>query len=257
MTSQETPDTLRSHYADHYSDQRQREWVELSALDKASNIIDSCTPVPHDTVLDVGTGTGAVLHKLEEAGFGTKLHAIEISDTGIQAVRARKWKSLVEVKEFDGYHIPYPNDRFDLAILSHVVEHVEHPRLLLYEVMRVARYVYVEVPLEYMLTNPRRRRRFELDSTGHINFYDPNQIRLLLETCNLKVLSLKIRHFRSEAYTFHRGRRGLFNYAIKETLYRINPRFASRFFNYFCSVLCERAGEPGPMGTAPPKPASH
>lgn len=37
---------------------------------------------------------------------------------------------------------------FDLAIQSHVLEHVEYPRVVSHEAARVADYVFVEVPLE-------------------------------------------------------------------------------------------------------------
>jgi hypothetical protein len=42
-------------------------------------------------------------------------------------------RNLAEARTYDGYRIPYGDKRFDLAVLSHVVEHLEHPRLLLYE----------------------------------------------------------------------------------------------------------------------------
>jgi SAM-dependent methyltransferase len=241
--------SLEDHYSNYYGSARELEWFSLCADDKAANVIDSCAPVAHDSILDIGSGDGAVLHRLDDAGFGSKLHAIEISDTGLAALRTKSWKSLVDARKFDGYTIPYPDDSFDLAILSHVVEHVEHPRMLLYEAMRVARHIYIEVPLEYNRLNRRMRQTFKLDSTGHINFYDPTQIRLLAESCNLRVNSLKIRHFRPEAYTFHKGKRGLVNYAIKATLLRMSRRLATTMFNYHCSLLCTRAGAAGPAGT--------
>ncbi len=48
---------------------------------------------------------------------------------------------------------------------SHVVE---HPRTLLHEARRVARHVFVEVPLEHNLRLP---RDFAADDLGHINAY--------------------------------------------------------------------------------------
>ena len=45
---------------------------------------------------------------------------------------------LVESKLFDGARVPYPDNSFDLAYMSHVVEHLEHPRQLIYEAARVA-----------------------------------------------------------------------------------------------------------------------
>ena len=66
----------------------------------------------------------------------------------MEAIRAKNIPGLFDCKVFDGYTIPYDDNAFDLVVLSHVVEHVEHPRKLLYEAKRVARYVFIEVPLE-------------------------------------------------------------------------------------------------------------
>ena len=36
----------------------------------------------------------------------------------------------METKLFDGYTIPYKNKTFDLVVLGHVIEHVEHPLII-------------------------------------------------------------------------------------------------------------------------------
>ena len=46
----------------------------------------------------------------------------------------------------DIYHLPYQDDEFDYAYLSHCVEHLEHPAHALKEVMRVSRKGYIECP---------------------------------------------------------------------------------------------------------------
>ncbi|MCD4670763.1 MAG: class I SAM-dependent methyltransferase [Actinomycetia bacterium] len=67
---------------------------------------------------------------------------------------------------FDGYSIPYDNAHFDLAILSHVIEHVEYPRRLLRKAGRVALYVFVDVSLEDTI---RFTRDVRFSRTDHIN----------------------------------------------------------------------------------------
>lgn len=232
--------TLTSHYTDYFATPQQLEWYRVMAVDKAGNIASICADVPHESILDIGAGDGAVLHRLNEIGFGSRLFAIDISDSGLAALRSKSWNRLVECKRFDGYNVPYPDQSFDLAVLSHVVEHVEHPRLLLREAARVARHVYVEVPLEFCWNNRRMNRDFKLDATGHINFYNSDLIRLLVQSSGLKVLRQEIRHFTSKAYTHNRGPRGRINYWIKEIAFRIHKRFASKIFNYHCGLLCTR-----------------
>lgn len=239
MTS--SANTLTEHYKDYFASAEQLDWYRLMAVEKAANVILLSSAVPHESIIDIGAGDGAVLNRLEALGFGSKLYAVDISESGLKALRDKSWENLVECKPFDGYNIPYPDDSFDLAVLSHVVEHVEHPRMLLREAARVARHLYIEVPLEHNRSNMHRLRRdFVLDATGHINFYSPNLIRLLVQSTGLTVLRQEIRHFTTQAYTRHQGRKGLIKYAIKEAAYRLNRRWAASIFNYHCGLLCGR-----------------
>ena len=141
---------------------------------------------------------------------------------------------------FDGYSTPYDNKKFDLAILSHVVEHVEYPRTLLYEAKRIAKYVFVEVPLEDTIRLP---LDFHFDKVGHINFYTPKTIRALIQTCNLKVIDQKTTNPSKEVYTFQKGKKGLVNFYIKEYLLKFFPRLATEIFTYHSSVICEDSDE--------------
>lgn len=138
---------LKYNYNTFY-DESVSEWRELGAKDKAENILLLCNQFPHDSILEIGAGEGAVLQRLSDLNFSSNFYALEISQSGFDRIMARKILQLRECKIFDGYKIPYENEKFDLAILSHVIEHVEYPRLLLNEAARIARFVYLEVPLE-------------------------------------------------------------------------------------------------------------
>lgn len=46
----------------------------------------------------------------------------------------------------DGTKLPFKDNAFQFVILSHVLEHVEDPGMLLNEIMRVGRAGYIEVP---------------------------------------------------------------------------------------------------------------
>src|SRR5262249_32752443 len=139
---------LQRNYDEYYGGDV-AEWRELGAIDKAANIRALCAAHPPSTVLEIGAGGGAVLQRLALGGFGQRHYAPGISASGVECVHARRIPSLVECRQFEGYAVPYGDGAFDLAILSHVLEHVEHPRLLLNEAARVAGYVFVEVPLEH------------------------------------------------------------------------------------------------------------
>jgi len=177
---------VKSAYNDFYT-KDDSEWRMLGAKSKAANIVAVCKSINPVKVLEVGAGDGSILHFLNEWNFGEQLYALEIADTGVSRIRERGLDRLIEAKSFDGYEIPYPDDSFDLVILSHVLEHVEHERILIRELKRIAKNIVVEVPLDYRFGVDKRMKHF-LDY-GHINMYTPTSLRFLLQSEGLKVVA--------------------------------------------------------------------
>jgi ubiquinone/menaquinone biosynthesis C-methylase UbiE len=144
----EVREKWKINYSDYYDsfehDSKLAEWRSLAAIDKVNNIATACNNISHDRVLEIGCGEGSILKRLDDIHFGSYLYGLEISHNAVRATNNRNIKSLVECKMYDGYSIPYDNNKFDLAILSYVVEHLEYPRKLLYESARVADYVFIE-----------------------------------------------------------------------------------------------------------------
>ncbi len=224
---------IRSQYDGYYSD-GPSEWRRRGAVDKAANILALCGDLAASSVIEIGAGDGAILSRLSELGFGKELYALEISTSGVAVILRQRIPRVVECKVFDGYQVPYEDGRFDLAVLSHVVEHVEHPRQLLHEAARVARYVFVEVPTEDI---SRRPRDYAPDHVGHINFFSPRTIRWLLQSCGLTVLRQVTTNPSKATYGYQTGVRGLVHYEIKRLLLRWAPRVATRHFCYHEALL--------------------
>lgn len=175
-------------YNDFYTG-NEVEWRMLGAKAKARNIIEVCENINHNKVLEVGAGDGSILHYLDEWKFAPELYALEIAESGVSLIEKRKLASVKEIKTFDGYTIPYADNAFDLVILAHVLEHVEHERILIRELKRVAKHLVIEVPLDYRFEVDKRMKHF-LDY-GHINMYTPTLIRFLLQSEGLEILSDK------------------------------------------------------------------
>jgi SAM-dependent methyltransferase len=228
---------LLENYDGYY--EAESEWRRLGAVDKAANIVEVCGSHLHRTILEIGCGEGAILERLSSLKFGDSLFALEISRTGVEATRKRAIPQLSDCKLFDGCSIPYPNGQFDLAILSHVVEHLEHPRAMIYEAARVAKVVFVEVPLEDTM---RMTKDYVFDTVGHINFYSPKTIRRLLQTCDLEVVKQRITSGSRPTYQYRLGPvRGLLTHCVKDSLLRCSQSVATRLFTYNCSLLCAKA----------------
>ncbi|MEJ0037596.1 MAG: class I SAM-dependent methyltransferase [Gammaproteobacteria bacterium] len=180
----EVSPSLKSAYDEQYSDEM-TPWRELCASAKARNIMAVSAGHRFERVLECGAGEGSILKFLDEAGFCRDLYAIDISDSGIAGIRKRQLPHLREVKKFDGYRIPYADDAFDMVYCSHVLEHVEHPRVLLRELARVSRYQVFEVPLDYSPTVDDQWKHYH--SYGHISVFTPGTFRFLLKSEGFQV----------------------------------------------------------------------
>ena len=178
---------ITKHYDRHYRS-GESEWRRLGALDKVRHIQEMCAGYDYQSILEIGAGEGALLQRLGEVGFGADLAGLEVSETAINVLRTRNIPNLSTAVLFDGYNAPFSERCFDLAILSHVLEHAEHPRALLLEAKRVARSVFVEVPLELHIRTP---RDFAPTSTGHINLFNP-VIRHLIQTTGMSVAAARV-----------------------------------------------------------------
>lgn len=228
--------TILHNSYDNYYQEGNSEWRRVCAEDKAYNIVLLCKLFSHNSILEIGAGEGSILQKLSNINFGSEFYALEISSSGVDTIRRRNIEGLIDCLLFDGYKVPYEDKKFDLVILSHVVEHLEFPRKLLYEARRVAKYVFVEVPLE---DNFRMPKDFVLDSVGHINFYSPKTIRRLLQTCDLNVLNQIVVNPSKTVSTFHKGNKGKLSFYVKHFLLKISPWLAVKFFTYHSALICQ------------------
>ncbi|MGI4804123.1 MAG: class I SAM-dependent methyltransferase [Janthinobacterium lividum] len=187
-------------YSDFYENHDEA-WRMLGAKYKAQNIADVCRGKQFAKVLEVGAGDGSILYYLDQQHFATELYAIEISESGVDHIKSRNLKSVKEVQIFDGYHIPYADQEFDLVILAHVLEHVEYERMLLRELKRVSKFQVIEVPRDYRFGVDQRINHFL--AYGHLNVYTPSSLRYLLRSEGFKILADKTSMITPEVTRFN------------------------------------------------------
>ena len=231
---------LKSHYGDYY-DGLKAEWKRLSRADTVENVTTLCAGIPHRTVLEIGCGDGVLLELLSESanGFGEELYAIEVAQSAVDLTRGRGIRSLRSCTVFDGYTVPYDDARFDLAIMSHVIEHVEYPRRLLYEAARVARHVFVEVPLEH---NARLPENFTFTRTGHLNFYSRKSVRRLVQSCGYEVVDQVVKNPSGRVYRHNYGWKGVMKHFVKGLTLRVLPGVATGLWTYHSALLYRKPG---------------
>lgn len=180
---------LQSGYDEQYSD-AMTAWRELGAKYKAQNILELTAHLNAKKVLDCGAGEGAVLQQLDDDGRFSELYGVEISDSGISQIHKRNLQRLAELHKFDGYTLPFEDQTFDIAYATHVIEHVEHPRLLLRELKRVSRHQVLEVPLDYRLGIDKEVKG-QL-AIGHINIYTPSLFRFFVRSEGFEIVDERL-----------------------------------------------------------------
>lgn len=185
--------------------------------------------------LDVGAGEGAVSTEIDRRGLASEIVAVEISRAGVERILARGLPSLQSAELFDGYRLPFDDQSFESAVCAHVIEHVEHERLFLRELARVARRLYLVAPLE-----GGARGRIYRDM-GHINYYHPLTLLNLIETSGFKVLRHDV-FPSSTAYERHISRpaaKGTLKSLIRKSLRRVLGYKATHLMTYVMVVAAE------------------
>jgi ubiquinone/menaquinone biosynthesis C-methylase UbiE len=234
-------DKVDGYYQDYYADGRVGLKRAIAARQTVAHLL-TLTPLasrPYSSIIDVGAGDGAVLAEMEAQGVASELHAVEISESGCDAIRSRCLRTLRSVQRFDGYKIEAPNNRFALGIAVHVLEHVEHERAFLTELGRVSEAAYVEVPLE-LTARPERAVRIGAPH-GHINFYNPQTFQNILRSSGLEILSFEIFANSREYEVFVGGLiRGTVKHLIRASLLKTVPGIAPYVMAYVAAAVCRR-----------------
>jgi SAM-dependent methyltransferase len=98
-------------------------------------------------ILDVGCGEGYVLSALRGAGIPCPMHGIDLSAQAIEAARIRVPDASFEV--IDALALADAGRRYDLVLMTEVLEHIPGPSRMLPILERIAeRYVVTSVPWE-------------------------------------------------------------------------------------------------------------
>jgi ubiquinone/menaquinone biosynthesis C-methylase UbiE len=176
--------SLQSKYDDFYTIDISA-WRKAGAVQKGQNIMELASSIPHANVIEIGAGDGSLLRFLDQNDFSQKFTAVEISKSGLEKLNQISFKNRVDILLFDGYKLPYEDGEFDLAYCSHVMEHVEHPRLLMTEIKRISKRQIFEVPIDFSFSVDQKFDHFY--DYGHINIYTPSLFKFLLKTAGFDI----------------------------------------------------------------------
>jgi SAM-dependent methyltransferase len=137
---------------------------------------------PRAEVLEIGTGTGGMLHTLLERGIDAR--GVEISPALI--AESRRWYGDLPVEAVTGVSLPFTDAAFDLVVSFDVFEHIRDSDAHLREVARVlrpgGRYL-VQTPSKWpnTLFETIRWKSFTRWRDDHCALHTPGQLRRRLE----------------------------------------------------------------------------
>ncbi|MCD6507677.1 class I SAM-dependent methyltransferase [Candidatus Poribacteria bacterium] len=247
---------LRRFYEDQYGkvDESFIRWRSLCAEDKVRNIVDLTRGMNFGSVIDIGSGTGAVIKRLSEMDFAESYYAVDLSERAIRIVRSAGIKGLRGALVADAAMLPFSDKSFDLAILSHVLEHVAEPKAVLREASRIARLVFVEIPIEntpilnftWWLRKIIRGRKRPDNRYGHVIFFTERSADDLYRRGGLvKRRSRRYILDRERMLFQKRGFWYIYNYLIYLLSRLLGGRLTARLYYCHYAALLKGVGDGG------------
>lgn len=230
---------LKNLYDTYYNNEKRDQLKlkrDLTAIQSVKNIKKILPKSNFKNILDIGAGDGNTLEVLVNEKMADSFAAIEISESGINEIKKKNINNLSKVEMFDGYKINDLNECYELGVVFHVLEHVEHERLFLNEITRVCKLIYIEVPLENTFFIKSAVKVSQL--YGHINFYNPETLKALMTNSKLEILGFSVFSHSKEYEMLISGKtKGSFKYFIKKSALKLFPKYATFFFTYTGGIL--------------------
>lgn len=193
-------------------------------------------------LVEIGCGDGALLAAL--AGFAPVMDGFELSRPAAEIAR-RNAPEARRIETFDGLEIPADDGAYDLALLSHVIEHVPNYVPLVAEAARVAHEILIEVPLEDNRSARRPAKREEAARIGHVHAFARDDLSSLLDEVGLVFEADLTDPLPFEHHAFFaagaaaRATAGA-KWAARAGFHRLFPRTAEQLFTVHYAVLARR-----------------
>jgi len=232
--------------ADREEGMRMGRWRALGARTKAAHArtLSTRAGLRPERVVEIGCGDGSLLQELALAWPDATFDGFEISPPAIEIARSRGIPGAGRLETYDGSRVPAEDKAYDLAVLSHVLEHVPHPASLLREAARVATRVLVEVPLEDNRSAARPAKRAEAARIGHLHALNRDDVRGWIDGAGLKVTGelsdpLPFAHHAFFAQDAVARAKAAVKWGVRTAAWKISPQGGERFFTVHYAVMAE------------------
>lgn len=152
-------------------------------------------------VLDVGCGTGLLEEAVAAASVDWEMTGVDISQKSLDIARGKFAPDAVRLELFDGEHLPFVEDSFDLVLAAGVFHHIppEKRVVILREIRRVMRVGGMFMLFEHNPYNP--VTRYVLRSYA----FDKDAVLLSNREAGRLCSEAGIAHHKSGYYIFFPG----------------------------------------------------
>jgi len=141
-----------------------------------------------ENIIDIGCSIGNA--------FGDQAVNVDVKSYKEITDEAKTAHGDITIPNFvqaDAMHLPFKDGSFDAAVLSEILEHVEHPVETLNEAQRVAKIVIICVPNEHAWSQ--EHKPFDADASGkhvsgHVRFFDRASFIQMLHESGLCIVEL-------------------------------------------------------------------
>ena len=189
---------MKNHYKLIYESdlELEAEWLERTAINKVNSIsylINNNNIYPN-SILELGCGTGAIIKECQKRGISNKYTGLDYSYEAINYLKINSKGINTIVADMTDANIRI-NDFYDVIILSHVLEHIQEPGIMIKSIINKFNfsYIIIEVPLEDLLVSKFKgvfidRKK---NKAGHVNFFSSKTIKDLLLKNDLKIIDYR------------------------------------------------------------------
>lgn len=193
--------------------------------------------IPHQKIAEIGCGTGDILLNLEKSFHNSTFSGFEVSP---QALERAKRKETQRTTFRYGDVTKDTFERFDIALVIDVIEHVEDYVGFIRHMKPIADYTIFHIPLDLSVQSVARRRPIMnlRESVGHIHYFFKDSALSALRDCGYEIVDTRYTASRLE----------LPNQAFSSTLmrwprrllHRLSPDLAVRLLGGYSLLVLAR-----------------
>lgn len=139
-----------------------------------------------ESVLEIGCASGYLLSLFKIAG--KSVYGVEPSYENVCSA-----KYFYDIDMYCGLVEDFikkeNNPKYDLVILSHVLEHIKNPKLLIQQIKSICKYLFIEVPC---IELKKVDQPYGLFCNEHFGYYSMNSLDFLMSSCGYKCKNMYI-----------------------------------------------------------------